>query len=108
MALYELRTYTLYVGKMAEAVKLYQQFGFPALDKGGHAKHQGCRRKLHFKKAASKLERRAEVARRSHASLSRRGGRGRFGGAFRHRCRFRGRRREGANLFTHWLRLRRG
>jgi hypothetical protein len=27
MALHELRTYTLYVGKMAEAVKLYQQFG---------------------------------------------------------------------------------
>ena len=39
MALYELRTYTLYVGKMAEAVKLYQEFGFPALDKGGHAKN---------------------------------------------------------------------
>jgi hypothetical protein len=27
MALYELRTYTLYVGKMAEAVKLYQEIG---------------------------------------------------------------------------------
>src|SRR5262249_20938824 len=39
MALYELRTYTLYVGKMAEAVKLYQQFGFPALQNGGHDKH---------------------------------------------------------------------
>ena len=39
MALYELRTYTLYVGKMSEAVKLYQEFGFPALDKGGHAKN---------------------------------------------------------------------
>ena len=39
VALYELRTYTLYVGKMAEAVKLYQQFGFPALQKGGHDKH---------------------------------------------------------------------
>ncbi|MBI2741441.1 MAG: NIPSNAP family protein [Rhodospirillales bacterium] len=39
MALYELRTYTLYVGKMAEAVKLYQQFGYPALHKGGHDKH---------------------------------------------------------------------
>lgn len=39
MALYELRTYTLYVGKMAEAVKLYQQFGYPALQKGGHDKH---------------------------------------------------------------------
>ena len=39
MALYELRTYTLYVGKMGEAVKLYQEFGFPALDKGGHAKN---------------------------------------------------------------------
>ena len=38
MALYELRTYTLYVGKMAEATKLYQQLGFPALQKGGHDK----------------------------------------------------------------------
>jgi hypothetical protein len=34
MALYELRTYTLYIGKMAEAVKLYQEIGFPALQKG--------------------------------------------------------------------------
>ena len=38
MALYELRTYTLRVGAMAEAVKLYQEIGFPALQKGGHAK----------------------------------------------------------------------
>jgi hypothetical protein len=38
MALYEMRTYTLYVGKMAEATKLYQEFGFPALQKGGHDK----------------------------------------------------------------------
>ncbi len=38
MALYELRTYTLYVGKMAEAAKLYTEIGYPALDKGGHAK----------------------------------------------------------------------
>ena len=36
MALYEFRTYTLYVGKMAEATKLYQELGFPALKKGGH------------------------------------------------------------------------
>jgi hypothetical protein len=36
MALYELRTYTLHVGKMAEAVRLYQELGFPALAKGGH------------------------------------------------------------------------
>ena len=34
MALYELRTYTLYVGKMSEAVKLYQELGFPAMQKG--------------------------------------------------------------------------
>ena len=39
MALYELRTYTLRVGAMAEAVKLYQELGFPALHKGGHDKH---------------------------------------------------------------------
>jgi NIPSNAP len=38
MALYELRTYTLCVGKMAEATKLYQEFGFAALQKGGHDK----------------------------------------------------------------------
>jgi hypothetical protein len=30
MALYELRTYTLRVGAMAEAVNLYQELGFPA------------------------------------------------------------------------------
>jgi hypothetical protein len=39
MALYELRTYTLHVGKMAEAVKLYQYIGFPALQKGGQDKN---------------------------------------------------------------------
>jgi hypothetical protein len=37
-ALYELRTYTLRVGTMAEAVKLYQELGFPALQKGGQDK----------------------------------------------------------------------
>jgi NIPSNAP len=36
MALYEMRTYTLRVGAMAEAVKLYQEL---ALQKGGHDKH---------------------------------------------------------------------
>ena len=35
MALYELRTYTLYVGKMAEVVKLYSELGYPALHKAG-------------------------------------------------------------------------
>lgn len=39
MALYEMRTYTLYVGKMAEAQKLYSELGFPALKKGGHDKN---------------------------------------------------------------------
>jgi len=38
MALYELRTYTLYVGKMAEVVKLYSEEGYPALEKGGQSK----------------------------------------------------------------------
>ena len=37
MAIYELRTYTLQVGMLGEGVKLYQQFGYPALEKGGHA-----------------------------------------------------------------------
>jgi NIPSNAP protein len=39
MALYEMRTYTLRVGAMAEAVRLYQELGYPALQKGGHDKH---------------------------------------------------------------------
>jgi hypothetical protein len=38
MNVYEMRTYTLPVGKMAEAVKLYTQFGYPGLQKGGHDK----------------------------------------------------------------------
>jgi hypothetical protein len=38
MALYELRTYTLRVGAMAEAVKLYQELGFPALQRDGQDK----------------------------------------------------------------------
>jgi hypothetical protein len=38
MPLYELRTYTLRVGTMAEAVKHYQEIGFPALQKGSHEK----------------------------------------------------------------------
>ena len=35
MALFELRTYTLYVGKMAEVVQHYSELGWPALQKGG-------------------------------------------------------------------------
>ena len=38
MALYEMRTYTLYVGKMAEVVKLYTELGYPALHQGGFDK----------------------------------------------------------------------
>ena len=38
MALYELRTYTVYVGKIAELVALYRDFGWPAMEMGGHAK----------------------------------------------------------------------
>ena len=38
MALYEIRTYTVRVDKMAEAIKLYQEEGFPALQKGGQDK----------------------------------------------------------------------
>jgi hypothetical protein len=36
MAVYEMRTYTLYVGKMGEAVKLYTELGYPILQKGGY------------------------------------------------------------------------
>ena len=35
MALFELRTYTLYVGKMREATQHYMELGWPALQKGG-------------------------------------------------------------------------
>src|ERR1700730_175360 len=35
MTVYEMRTYTLHVGKMSEAVKLYTEIGYPALQKGG-------------------------------------------------------------------------
>src|SRR5712671_1012515 len=38
IAVYEMRTYTLHVGKMGEAVKLYTEFGYPALQKGGQDK----------------------------------------------------------------------
>ena len=37
MALYELRTYTVHVGKMAAVVEHYQALGWPAMEKGGHA-----------------------------------------------------------------------
>ena len=33
MPVYELRTYTVYVGKMAEAIELYQTVAWPALQK---------------------------------------------------------------------------
>ncbi len=42
MALYEMRTYSLYVGKMAEATKLYQELGFPALQKGDRDRSQSA------------------------------------------------------------------
>ena len=38
MTVYEMRTYTLHVGKMTEAVKLYTELGYPALQKGGQDK----------------------------------------------------------------------
>jgi hypothetical protein len=33
MAIYELRTYTAYVGKLSEVVELYKTLGWPALSK---------------------------------------------------------------------------
>ena len=35
MAVYELRTYTLEVGKLGEAMRLYREKGWPALEAGG-------------------------------------------------------------------------
>ena len=55
MALYEMRTYTLYVGKMAEAQKLYTELGFPALKKGGHDKN--CMSSEHFGQLAWQFKR---------------------------------------------------
>lgn len=39
MALYELRTYEVIVGKMPEAIEHYTSLGFPALQAGGFDKH---------------------------------------------------------------------
>lgn len=39
MPLYEMRTYTLCVGKIRKATKHFQELGFPALKKGGYDKH---------------------------------------------------------------------
>lgn len=38
MSLYEQRIYDVKVGQMPEAQRLYREIGWPALDKGGHAK----------------------------------------------------------------------
>ncbi len=35
MPVYELRTYDVIVGKMAEVTELYRTLGFPALERGG-------------------------------------------------------------------------
>lgn len=37
--IYEKRTYSVYVGKMPEVVRLYRDFGMPALEAGGFAKN---------------------------------------------------------------------
>ena len=37
MALYEMRTYTVQVGKLAEVVALYKEEGWPVLEKEGFA-----------------------------------------------------------------------
>ncbi|MEZ5741379.1 MAG: NIPSNAP family protein [Burkholderiaceae bacterium] len=34
MAIYELRTYSITVGKMAQVIELYKNEGFPALERG--------------------------------------------------------------------------
>lgn len=37
--IYEMRTYSVTVGQMAEVVRLYSTEGFPALEAGGFSKH---------------------------------------------------------------------
>ena len=68
MALFELRTYNVKVGRMPELVKLFQELGFPALQKGGHDKNligffvadTGTRNQLvHLWKFADDADRRA-------------------------------------------------
>ncbi|MGB7181989.1 MAG: NIPSNAP family protein [Burkholderiaceae bacterium] len=39
MAIYELRTYDVIVGKMSEVIDLYKNYGYPALQKGGFDKN---------------------------------------------------------------------
>lgn len=39
MAIYELRTYSIIVGKMSEVQELYRSAGYPALEKGGFSTH---------------------------------------------------------------------
>ena len=41
MPVYEMRTYNVQVGKMAEVVKVYQEFGWPAIQKVGPEKLVG-------------------------------------------------------------------
>ena len=38
MIVYEMRTYSLHVGKLSEAVKLYSEIGYPILERSGLAK----------------------------------------------------------------------
>ena len=38
MVVYEMRTYSLYVGKMAEAVKIYSEIGYPILERDGFSR----------------------------------------------------------------------
>ena len=37
--IYEKRTYSVTVGQMAEAIRLYSEFGWPALESGGFSKN---------------------------------------------------------------------
>ncbi len=37
--IYEKRTYSVTVGKMPEVIRLYKEFGWPALEAGGFAKN---------------------------------------------------------------------
>ncbi len=39
MAIYEMRTYTVIVGKMGEVTEHYKTLGYPALQAGGFDKH---------------------------------------------------------------------
>jgi hypothetical protein len=88
MVVYEMRTYTLHVGKMGEAVKLYTEFGYPALQKGGQDKKligyfQAGHRHDQPARASVEVQRRRRPPRALGVGVRQQGLRGRIRGEVR-------------------------